>query len=78
MSTAYESKLFRSETEPRIVEDAIALDLDRTLLKTGAVTDLLLDSLVNYGVSSDVVAAAKKHVDGQSGNSFDLFEYISC
>lgn len=64
------------EQEPRIVDEVAVLDLDRTLLNTSAVTQLMLASMARHGVGEDRINQAIEYVEAQKGNSFHLFDYI--
>lgn len=71
-----EPKPANFEHEPRIVDEVVVLDLDRTLLDSSAVTQLVLASMTRHGVSADRISEAIKYVEAQKGNSFHLFDYI--
>lgn len=64
------------ENEPRIVEEVAILDLDRTLIHSSFVVELVLAELVHYGVSLERVGSAINYVESQAGSSFELFDYI--
>ncbi len=64
------------EHEPRIVDEVVVLDLDRTLLDSSVVTQLVLRSMAKRGVSTDRINDAIAYVEAQAGNSFHLFDYI--
>ena len=64
------------ENQPMIVDEVVVLDLDRTLLNSSAVTQLVLESMALHGVSEDRIQEAIAYVEAQTGNSFHLFDYI--
>lgn len=68
---------FNYEQSPLLVEEFAAVDLDRTLIHTPAVTDLVLRSLEQYGVDLETIDEMCRYVNEQAGASFDLFAYIN-
>lgn len=65
-----------SKTVSKIVDEVVVLDLDRTLLNTGLVTDMLLSRLLQYGVTKKQRDAMKGYVESQTGNSLDFFAWL--
>lgn len=64
------------EIESRIVDEVAVLDLDRTLLNSSMVTQLVLAGLAAHGVSAGRIDKTIRYVEAQTGNSFYLFDYI--
>ena len=67
---------YNRELEPRVVEELAVLDLDRTLINTSKITELVFSFLAKSGVETDRIHEAMTYVEAQSGNSFFLFDYI--
>lgn len=65
-----------SERSPRKVDTFAVLDLDRTLMHTGVLTDLLCMQLLNHGVSIDQVRKDIDFVRRSDGMSFSTLDYI--
>lgn len=76
MEIMTEPKPVNFEDEPRIVDEVVVLDLDRTLLDSSAVTQLVLESMAHHGVGANRITEAIEYVESQTGNSFYLFDYI--
>lgn len=66
----------RAERQPRSVEVFAVLDLDRTLMQSGVLTDLLCMQLLNHGVSIDQVRKDIDFVHRNDGMSFSTLDYI--
>lgn len=71
----YESSHFL-ERVPRNVDTFVVLDLDRTLMHTGALTDHLCMQLLHHGVSIDQVRKDIDFVHRSDGLSFSTLDYI--
>ena len=67
---------YNRELEPRVVEELAVLDLDRTLINTSKITELVFSFLAKSGVEPGRIYEAMEYVEAQSGNSFFLFDYI--
>ncbi|MGB3945663.1 MAG: hypothetical protein WBK76_02385 [Candidatus Saccharimonadales bacterium] len=65
-----------AERQPRSVEVFAVLDLDRTLMQSGVLTDLLCMQLLNHGVSIDQVRRDIDFVRRSDGMSFSTLDYI--
>lgn len=65
-----------SKAISKIIDEIVVLDLDRTLLNTGLVTDMLLTRLLQHGVTEEQLDAMKSYVASQTGNSLDLFAWL--
>ncbi len=76
MPTMTDPTPINRELEPRIVDELVVLDLDRTLINSSVVQQLVLSSLGHHGVSADRIEEAMAYAEAQTGNSFFLFDYI--
>lgn len=64
------------EREPRLVETFAVIDLDRTLLNTGALVELLYAQFHEHGFTAEQITGELAFIEQQTGTSFSLFEYI--
>lgn len=64
------------ERQPRNVEAFAVLDLDRTLMQSGVLTDLLCMQLLNHGVSAEQVRKDIDFVHRNDGLSFSMLDFI--
>lgn len=71
-----DSMLHRSGVKPRTVETFAVIDLDRTLLNTSALIELLYSQLLAHGFTSEQIAAELSFIEQQTGTSFSLFDHI--
>jgi len=65
-----------AERQPRSIETFAVLDLDRTLMNSGVLTDLLFMQLLNHGVSIDQVQKDIDFVRRSDGMSFSTLDFI--
>ncbi len=65
------------EMEPRRVEAFAVIDLDRTLLDTSALVDMLLLQLHDHGFTSQQVQSYTEHVHSQAGSALSLSEFFA-
>lgn len=65
------------ETEPRIVETFTVLDLDRTLLASDTLVELMYNELVRAGIPADKATSDLSFIYDQTGTSFSLFEHMA-
>lgn len=63
--------------EPRTVDTFAVIDLDRTLLNTDVLAELLYSQLHEYGFTPEQVAVELSFIQQQTGKSFPLFDHIS-
>ncbi len=66
----------RAERQPRSVETFAVLDLDRTLMNSGVLTDLLCMQLLNHDVSIDQIRKDIDFVRRSDGMSFSTLDFI--
>jgi hypothetical protein len=64
------------EQEPRFVDTFVVLDLDRTLLETDALVELLCMQLLNHGISREQIDADLLFIHRQKGASFKLLDFF--
>lgn len=65
------------ENEVRMVDELAVLDLDRTLIDSSAVAQLVLAGLASQNVPEEKIRQAMDYMESQTGNSFHLFDYIT-
>ncbi len=65
------------EMEPRHVEAFALIDLDRTLLNTPLLVDMLLLQLHDHGFTAEQVREHIQHIHSRAGKSLSLSEYFS-
>jgi hypothetical protein len=66
----------RAEYMPRSVETFAVLDLDRTLLESGVLVDLMCMQLLNHGVSIEQVQKDIDFVRRNNGQSFSMLDFL--
>jgi hypothetical protein len=64
------------EYEARQVDTFVVFDLDRTLLRTDTLTDMVCLQLLDHGVGLEQVRADLNFIHQQIGTSFSLLEYL--
>jgi hypothetical protein len=64
------------EQEPRTVESFVVLDLDRTLLNSDKVVQLMCDALPRFGVSDQDAREDLAMIQAATGQSLSAFEFL--
>lgn len=64
------------QLEPRTVDVFAVIDLDRTLLNTSALIELLYFQLHEHGYTSEQITKELAFIERQTGTSFSLFDHI--
>ena len=66
----------RHETEPRHVDTFVVIDLDRTLLDTSTLVDMLLLQLHDHGYDAHQVSGFIDFIHSRTGSSLSLREFF--
>jgi hypothetical protein len=64
------------ELEPRSVDEYVAIDMDRTLLDTDAVIELLCMLMTQHGATQSEMEKEIADIYSQTGTSLQLLEYL--
>jgi hypothetical protein len=74
--SVYDMPINHYEQEPREVETFGVFDLDRMLLKSDELVDLLCNGFIAYGVPPEDIAKDKSYIHAQKDRDFSATDYL--